>query len=331
MCEAAEREEILVEGGGGNLPPEEVRARCETRVRALIAEACRWRVQDHGRTWTPGDYRILIFETTVALDAQLYVQFWSEPREAVAWEVSSGHANPAAQPFIKPEAHETLEGLGFQIGGGARNFATTVTIANLGDVHAVARQTLRIFCDALGYRGRTPLVARLTTSSRAEQAVVHHSFTLEDIQKILWRQGRRAQKVEGCGLPTISVAHDGTRYEVVLYGQVDGQNLYECIDLRVLLGTAGHTQLDAVNAINAEHRQVKVFVERGGNAWLVQAISTTGGITEDAFVVLVGQFECALADKGIVRLARQLTRAQPAEHSEHGEGKDKRRGTEAVH
>ena len=127
MCDDTEREDILVEGGDEDLSPDEIRARCETRVRTLIAETCRWRVRDHGRTWTPGDFRILIFETTVGRDAELYVQFWSEPRESVAWEVSSGHVNPAVRPFVA-EAQQTLGAFGFEIGGAARNYARTVTI-----------------------------------------------------------------------------------------------------------------------------------------------------------------------------------------------------------
>jgi Putative bacterial sensory transduction regulator len=326
-----EREVVLMEAGDRDLSAREIRTQCEARVAKLVAEACRWRSAGHGRDWMPGDYRILIFETTVALNAELYVQFWSEPREPVLWEVSSGHLNRGARRFIREETKKKIGALGFEIGGNAKNFRKEVTIGNTGDVRAVARETVKIFCEALGYRGRTPLVARVIKDTRAERGVVHRSLTPEDVQKIFWNHGYGAEKADGFETPVLHIEREGVAYEAVLYGGIEGQNLYQCVDLRVLLGEGAGAHLAAVNAINATHRDVKAFLDEDGRAWLVQSISTSGGITEDGFASACRQFEYVMGHRQAVRLARRLRREASVPRPDSAGRKRETSRSEVIH
>jgi hypothetical protein len=321
-----ERDVVLLEAGDRDLSLDEIAARSEERVRQLVAQACRWRPNGHGRGWRPGDYNILIFETTVGVDAELYVQFWSEPKEPVEWEVSSGRANPRARPFVGEAAQAALGSFGFAIGGGAQNFRKQVTIANMGDVHAVARETLRLFVEALGYRGRTPLVARISINSRAEPRWVYRSVTPEDLQKMFWHAGRRAVKAEGLDIPVLNVEHDGQKYGAVLYGRAGGENLYERVDLRVFLGRARRSDLPRLNGVTGAFRGVKAYLDEDREAWLVQCLSFEGGATEDSFRAWVEHFERVLRDPGVAQFAKSLEREAREEKREAREGKTKQDG-----
>jgi hypothetical protein len=196
---------------------------------------------------------------------------------------------------------------GFEIGGAAQNFCKPVTIANVGDVHSAARETLRIFVEILGYRGRTPLVARISTNTRAERGYIYRSLTVEDVQKILWHAGCAAERAEGLNVPVLNIEHDGIKYGAILYGGSTG-NLYECVDLRVYLGRARRSDLARLNAVNGSFRGVKAYIDDDGEAWLVQGISTAGGLTEDGVVALAEQFEQVLRDPRVTQLAGSLER-----------------------
>ncbi len=301
-----EREVVVLAGGESDLTFEGISAQCEERVAELLAETCHWRLNGVGRPWKPGDFNILIFETTVGPGAELFVQFWSEPKEPVAWEVCSGQLNPAVRALIDDQAREKLRAFGFELREDSPNFRKVATIANIGDVRAAARQTLRIFVEALGYRGRTPLVARLSICTRAERQWAYTSLTPEDVQKMFWRAGCRASKAEGTDVPVLNVEHDGMKYNAIMYARLGEKNLYECVDLRVFLGRARRDDLVRLNGINTGYRAIKAWLDDDGEAWLVQSIGTRGGLTEAAFRVLVEQFERALHEKPIAQIAKSL-------------------------
>ncbi len=306
-----EREVVLLEGGDADLSLEDIVARCGQRVCELVEEACRWRrnvVGREGRAWKPGDHNILVFETTAAVDAELFVQFWSEPLEPIEWQVCSGQGRPAVKALLGPQAEEELRALGFEPGADPPNYRKTVTIANTGDARAVARETLRVFVEALGYRGRTPLVARIGAGTRARRQWVHGALTPEDVQKMFRRAGCRAVRAEAPEVPVLNVEHHGLKYSAVMYARLADSNLYECVDLRVFLGHAHRSDLPRLNAVNTSYRNIKAWLDEDREAWLVQSIGTRGGLTEAAFRVLVEQFERALHDPAIAQLARSLER-----------------------
>ena len=299
---------VLLEAGGVDLSFDEVAARCGSRLRDLLSETCRWAGGGHGRSWKPGDYAILIVETTAAVDAVLYVQFWSEPIEPVEWEVCSGRANPGALPFVGEHAQKTVRAFGFDRGGGAQNFRKQATFANSGDVQAAAHETLRIFVEALGYRGRTALVARIIRHTHAEAAWVYRSVSVDDVQKMLWHGQRSAQKAPAGKCPVLNVEHDGVKYAAVLFDGVGDGNRFECVDLRTCLGRIRRWGLASLNTINGRYRTLKAYMDEDRDACVVLTISFEGGLTEEAFRVQVDLFERVLRDPAFGRIARSIER-----------------------
>ena len=77
-------EHLLVPAGRRTLTREALEARCLPRLARLLERTAIRHGEDHGRHWKPGDFDILLVETTVGSDAVLYVQFWSEPGGARA-------------------------------------------------------------------------------------------------------------------------------------------------------------------------------------------------------------------------------------------------------
>ena len=127
-----------------------LQARAGEAVTDLIWAACRW-----GRGWTLGEYASSCSSTDPSENVNLYVQFWSEPQQEVCWEVCSGKWNPPADEVMAGAPSESLERLGFTIGGGAGNFQRDVWIRRRRDAAQVATVVLDIFYDAFGYRGLT--------------------------------------------------------------------------------------------------------------------------------------------------------------------------------
>jgi hypothetical protein len=203
-------------------------ARAHEAVTDLIWATCRWGRRD----WSLDDYRFLVFSTDPSGDVHLYVQFWSEPQEAVIWEVSSGRWNPPADKVMAGAPTEYVERLGFAIGGQAENFQREIRIRRHRDAAQAARVVLDIFHDAFGYRGLTPIAGQLVSDSRGDLQRVHDSFTPEDLCKTAARLGwtpRLHEDVdrEDDGPVVIDLHRGQARAQIVLSARVPGERLYQ--------------------------------------------------------------------------------------------------------
>jgi len=270
-------------GGAGGLTPRELEGKCLARLTRLLMDLVRWPRTADGPGWRIGDFRVLIVETTVAPDAVLYVQFWSEPEQPLLWEVSSGFLNKAARPFVKSQARRTLADMGFRPRGSARNFGKTVTISNSGDAAAVGRDVLCILHDAFNYRGRTALVARTMASGRSDRAVVHAALTPEDIVALLRRFGYRADLQEKQPRTTIFAERDGFRFAVTAE-LADDYGAYRCVDLAAIVGRiTTATAADwtaAMNRLNGCSRVARGWIDPDGNLLVGTSFCLRGGLTE---------------------------------------------------
>ena len=136
---------------------DELLKRCLPTLTARLWACCCWS-DSMNNGWKIGDYNFLIFSVTPEEDTHIYVQFWSEPQEAVTVEVSSGEWSPATLQYTGTTQKELLKRFGFQIGGRAKNFQKQVSISSSADAESVARDVLQIFLTrSLGYRGQWPL------------------------------------------------------------------------------------------------------------------------------------------------------------------------------
>ena len=294
------RELVLFEGGREKLTLAGLEKRCLARVATLVAEAATWPLDGYRNSWRIGDFNILIFETTVAPNAELYVQFWSEPNGPVDWEVSSGHLNTPLRKFIGKRARTRLGEMGFKIGGGAGNFGTNVSVGNVGDAAAVARQVLRIFHDALGYRGATPLVARAIRGSRCGRAVVQTRLTLNDTTTLLQQLGYDTRIFKKGRRPVVGGRLQDFQFAVAL--DVPGRNggEFRCLDFITSVGRitdGSHAAWgEALNRLNGVSRVARGWIDDGGNICVGTSLSLANGMTEDEIGHAIASWHRAAAE-----------------------------------
>jgi hypothetical protein len=192
----------------------------------------------------------------------LYVQFWSEPDQAVCWEVSSGHRNRGARRFVTRQARRLLADMDFRVRGEARNFGKTATISNKADAAAVARDVLRILHDGFGYTGETALVAKTIASGRSEQAVVHTGLTPDDTVTLLRRLGCETELQKHEQGPVVFAQWEGFRFVATL-AVADDAGVFRCLDLTAIVGQASNATMSAwaaeVNELNAASRVARAW------------------------------------------------------------------------
>jgi hypothetical protein len=121
MGQAEMNDEVLLEASSeaiGSL--DALLDKCLASLTAHVWQTCCW--PDSSDGWTIGDFRFSIVEFEPARGVTLYVQLWSEPREAVLTEVSSGNWNPGALKYVWRQQRKALEQRGYTVGGAAGNF-----------------------------------------------------------------------------------------------------------------------------------------------------------------------------------------------------------------
>jgi hypothetical protein len=297
---------VLLAGGREKLTLAQIEKRGLARLAKLVADTAIWPSDGYRESWRVGDFNILIIETTVSPNAELYVQFWSEPGGPVDWEVSSGHCNPGARKYITKRTRVRLGEMGFTIGGAAGNFLKQASIANRGDAAAVAREVLRIFHDALGYRGRTPLVAKVTRAARCGRAVVHTRFSETDAVTLLRRLGFEASVVRKGRSPILGCRQGDINFAVRLDAPARNRGEFLCLDFITAVGhitDGSHAAWgEALNRLNGMSRVARGWLDPEGHVCVGTSLSLFGGQTEEAM-------EHGIA--GFLRAANELRGGPP--------------------
>lgn len=221
-----ELERIIFPGRRRHMTRRDLHVALEPVVREWIRAACTW----DGPVL--GDYRFVIFSIDVAPQAQVYVQFRSEPLEPVVWEVSSGKWNPPADEWLAGARAACIEALGFAIGGDAENYQRTIDIKTPADVAAVAKQVVRILYDAFEYRGLQPIVAKLVHEGRAATKDTYDAFAVQDVSMIFAGLGYRIQQwvaeegTEAPENPMIRCHKRGMSTIVYFWDPIEGEDLF---------------------------------------------------------------------------------------------------------
>jgi hypothetical protein len=305
------------------LAPAAVKAKCRRRLSRLVWQTADWRWEDYGSGWKVGDYNFLILESTVAHDAILYAQLWSEPLEGVLFEVCSGEMNPGAKRFITDEVRSKLEALGFTIDKEeAANYRKEVGIGSPADAEVVANEMLHIFADVFEFRGRSPVTVRMVRGERAERAAVHKSLTPEDVKKVLDGAGYETFIHTFEAGPCIQAKRGGFNAAVTCDGREGNSNLYTEFDLAAYVDVPNEEGLQEVAELTTKYRFVRISVDRDGDVMFRASFSTDGGITTEAIVHFARNFEGVMHE--VTRVAAKRTgRAR-------GKGRKKQQKT-AVH
>jgi hypothetical protein len=212
---------------------------------ARLWDTCLWDGAP-GVDWNIGDYRFLILSAEPEPDVSIYIQFWSEPHEAVSAEVSSGEWSPGTRKYVSKQVRTLLASLEYEKEGTPANFHKVVTIANAADAEAAALEAVRILYDGFGYRGQWPLWFRPARESRAGEERVHTSLTPEDFAKVAAIAGFDARVVddEGPDDTRVLLRRGRRRFVAFMEDQEPGQNLFAVVGLRAVV-QCGHDVSDA--------------------------------------------------------------------------------------
>jgi hypothetical protein len=322
-------EHLLLPAGEGGLTLQDLESRCARRLARLLSDTTDWSAEGKGGAWTIGDFRILIVETTMAPEAVLYVQFWSEPDQAVCWEVSSGHRNRGARRFVTRQARRLLADMDFRVRGEARNFGKTATISNKADAAAVARDVLRILHDGFGYTGETALVAKTIASGRSEQAVVHTGLTPDDTVTLLRRLGCETELQKHEQGPVVFAQWEGFRFVATL-AVADDAGVFRCLDLTAIVGQASNATMSAwaaeVNELNAASRVARAWLDGEGSVAVGTSFCLHGGLTEAFLAEQIGSWRHAAA-----QIVGGPHPPKDQEDSSDEEGEDEEDSEEVLH
>lgn len=324
-------ERVLAPGGRQKLTLEQLEKQCLARLTALVSRAAIWPSDGYRESWRVGDFNILIVETTVAPNASLYVQFWSEPNGPVDWEVSSGNMNPGAQEYITDQVRARLGEMGFTIGGAAGNYGKRASIVNRGDAAAVARDVLRIFHVALGYRGATPLVAKFTKGERSARSLVHTRFSVSDAATLLQQLGYQTKMSTTSKVPTVYGRRPGFEFAVILANPSPSHGEFHCLDFGAPVGhitDGAHAAWgEAINRLNGISRVARGWIDSKGNVIVGTSLNLAGGMTEDAIAYAVAGWDHAAESLlgGPPKPKRRRTGGKPLEGTDVGGGRPRAR------
>ena len=193
-------------------------------VRAWLRAACIW------DELTVGDHRFVVFAFHPTPKVHVYVQFWSEPMEAVLWEVSSGRWHGPRDKWLADRT-KRIEAFGFTLEDGTENYAREVSITSATEAARVACEVVDIFYNAFDYRGQEPLTAKLVHEGRSAEQPVYEAFTPEDVSKLFAAHGFRVEQAvttmtrcrnhrccaaarAACSLSSSSTTRSGTRTSI---------------------------------------------------------------------------------------------------------------------
>jgi hypothetical protein len=288
---------------------EELMEACLPTLSARLWATCCW-----GRTmaegWKIGDYNFLIAEVRPDSESNLYVQFWSEPHEPVAVEVCSGEWNPGAIKYVRQRQREMLEGLGYQVGGRARNLQKEARILSAAEAETAAREVLSIFFDVFDYRGQWPLELERHQGQRADLKQTYSSVTPEDFAKLAAHFG---YAVESCsGERPLYVLRRGRKQFTVSFGaRVPDNSLYAVVALNTLVESK-RAITDAMLARVAYDAQFCRFSRHGSQSLaLTMPLRLDGGVTADWIANAFEHFFAAWRDCERVLRARRTVPPVP--------------------
>jgi hypothetical protein len=278
-------ERVIFKGSRKALNRRDLHLALEPIVRLWISANCSW------DSLFIGDYRFLIFSMEVAPETEVYVQFWSEPMETVAWEVSSGKRNPPTDEWLAGDRARRIEGLGFAIGGNAENYYRTVPIVTAADVAAVAKAVVKIFYTGFDYRGTRPIRARMVHDGRSETKAAYDSFTPEDVSKVFAGLGFRVEEAveEDDEVPPMIRCRKRGTYTLVQFDERVAENLFRRIRLEA-----------DVELPREERERLKSSPDAPEGAEPVATVSVVhpfgGGVTLEWLIERIQEWEAVLAE-----------------------------------
>jgi hypothetical protein len=279
-------------------------------VAARVWSTCCWATR-MGNSWRIGDYSFLVVSIEPEPGTELYLQFWSEPKEQVLFEVCSGEWSPPSVKYVQKPQRDLLRSFGFAQGGRANNFRKVVSISSVAEAEHAAREVLRILFECFDYRGQWPLEFKGTRARRAEQEYVHVSLTPDDFAKLVAEEGYDATVTTADGGPLVVLDRDGRRFTARFDGKVADNNLYTAVLLDSFV-TAVATDA-ALMKLNARFPGITVQMYGDRNVRLSMPLFIGGGVTQRWILGAVHYWTV-----NVRRCARLLTREMKRKPAQKG-------------
>jgi hypothetical protein len=246
-------------------------------VTARIWETCCW-PDRMAEGWKIGDYRFVVLSVSPDSKTSLYVQFWSEPREPVLAEVCSGEWSPRSLKYVQESQRRLFRSLGYRKGGQANNFEKEAEINTAAAAEEIAREALRIFFEAFGYRGQWPLEIRCAQGERAVHQPVFSSLTPDDFAKLLSEHGFATAVPDVDDSPVVLVRHGRRRFTARFDHQLPHENSYRAIVLNAVLDAVREIPDEAVIELSNE-TGLTIRKEQNRDLWLSMLMLLDGGVT----------------------------------------------------
>jgi len=116
-----------------------------------------------------GDSSFCILDARLA-DGATYLQYLADPgQDELLWEVASGEWS-AHQHVLTPQEAGKLAALGFTMRDMPGNARRSAVIASRADAEEVARQSVSVLVDVLGFDGRGPVTLQIVHDASARQS-----------------------------------------------------------------------------------------------------------------------------------------------------------------
>ena len=268
-------------------------AACERTLLSHLRVVCAWPEKERNQRWRIGDYSFYIVEFSPAPKTDVYLQFWSEPdTDGVIFEVCSGALDPAAGRFMNPLRQEVLRDHGFEVGGNAENFGKSVTVDTPREARAVARETIAVLCQALGYDGRQDLRYRLYLGSTTTMKHVFESIEPDELVSLLREWGFVAQVKarEPVQPPLVECRTEAGLSGVLMLDETKrGSESFQVLGLRTYHALpSGEDEAESAalrhaiaNHVNTSFSGVQASVDGDGDLVLETIVSLHGGVTAE--------------------------------------------------
>ena len=250
---------------------------CHRALSAQLWMTCCW--SESGSNWKIGDYNYLVVSVEPDEDTSLYVQFWSEPRERVLAEISSGEWGPGAIRYIGSAERNALDARGYARGGRAGNYEKELVIDSAATAEAAALEVLQIFFEVFGYRGQWRLNIERHRGERADHRPVYTSVTPEDFAKVATHAGFHATVKNSGDAPLVALTRGRREFQAVMDWRIAKQNLYSLVALQADLTLTQPVSDEAISGVNSRFQLVKVWRTDARTVRMRMPLVLDGGVT----------------------------------------------------
>lgn len=257
---------------------------CEEQLLQHLAAVCLWPEAGRNRGWRDGDASFYVLEFSPASGIQVYAQVMSEAgKGAVLLEVSSGARDPAVGKFVDAGKRRLLREHGFEAGGEIGDFCKSTEVANLQDVHAVARELMAILTTVMGYDGTQELRYQLALNVRvvAQRALRH--IGPDALARLLnaWRFMAEAKREDGQP-PRVEAYIDGGQLEILFDDETwEGSDEYQALTLRGCRRAEDFRARERADRLNQALARIKCTVDDYCNIVVEQRVPMYDGVTFD--------------------------------------------------